>query len=111
LGRSLARAMRSAGSGSGAFVYNATDKHGVLRMRDRTPRVLASNTKLFTSTAALAQFGALGTLPTEVRGMGQLEADGTWRGDLYLRGGGDPTFGSSRFVRRAYGAGAPVADL
>jgi len=103
--------MRSAGSGSGAFVYNATDKHGVLRYRDRTRRVLASNTKLFTSTAALAQFGTAGTLPTEVRGVGQLEADGTWRGDVYLRGGGDPTFGSSRFVRRAYGSGATVEQL
>jgi D-alanyl-D-alanine carboxypeptidase/D-alanyl-D-alanine-endopeptidase (penicillin-binding protein 4) len=111
LGRSLAKAMRSAGSGSGAFVYNATDRTNVLRLRHRTPRVLASNTKLFTSSAALAQFGSAGTLPTEVRGLGRLEADGSWRGDLYLRGGGDPTFGSSRFVSSAYGSGATVEQL
>jgi len=111
LGRSLRRAMRPAGAGSGAFVYNASDRNAVLRLRHRTARVLASNTKLFTSAAALAQFGTEGTLPTEVRGVGALEPDGTWRGDLYLRGGGDPTFGSSRFVRRAYGSGATVEAL
>ena len=111
LGRSLANVMRSAGGGSGAFVYNATDRARVLALRHRTARVLASNTKLFTSAAALAQVGSAGTLPTDVRGVGALEPDGTWRGDLYLRGGGDPTFGSSRFVRRAYGAGATVEEL
>ena len=37
---------------------------------------------------------------------GQLDEDGIWRGDLYLRGGGDPTFGSRRFARRSYGGGA-----
>jgi len=111
LGRSLANVMRSAGGGSGAFVYNATDRARVLALRHRTARVLASNTKLFTSAAALAQVGSGATLPTDVRGVGALEPDGTWRGDLYLRGGGDPTFGSSRFVRRAYGAGATVEAL
>jgi serine-type D-Ala-D-Ala carboxypeptidase/endopeptidase (penicillin-binding protein 4) len=111
LGRSLAKAMRGAGSSSGAFVYNATDRDSVLRMRHRTARSLASNTKLFTSTAALAQFGTAGTLPTEVRGTGDLAADGTFTGNLYLHGGGDPTFGSSRFVKRAYGTGATVEQL
>jgi serine-type D-Ala-D-Ala carboxypeptidase/endopeptidase (penicillin-binding protein 4) len=111
LGRSLAKAMRGAGSSSGAFVYNATDGDSVLRYRHRTARTLASNTKLFTSTAALAQFGTVGTLPTDVRGSGELAVDGTWTGDLYLHGGGDPTFGSSRFVKRAYGSGATVEKL
>jgi len=111
LGRSLARVMRPAGAGSGAFVYNASDRGGVLRLRHRTARVLASNAKLFTSAAALARVGAEGTLGTEVRGVGSLGPDGTWRGDLYLRGGGDPTFGSERFARRAYGTGATVQQL
>jgi D-alanyl-D-alanine carboxypeptidase/D-alanyl-D-alanine-endopeptidase (penicillin-binding protein 4) len=35
-----------------------------------------------------------------------------WEGDLYLRGGGDPTFGSSAFIRARYGgAGASVSAL
>jgi serine-type D-Ala-D-Ala carboxypeptidase/endopeptidase (penicillin-binding protein 4) len=111
LGRALAAQMRFAGPSSGAFVVNATDNRTVLRWRHRTGRVLASNVKLFTTAAALARFGTEGRLGTEVRGVGGLEPDGTWRGDLYLRGGGDPSFGSARFARRAYGTGASVEAL
>ena len=111
LGRSLARAMRSAGAYSGAYVVNATDGRPVFRWRAGTARVLASNTKLFTTAASLARFGVAGTLGTEVRGRGQLDAEGVWTGDLYLRGGGDPTFGSRRFTGRSYGTGATVEEL
>ena len=76
-----------------------------------TPRILASNTKLFTSSAALARFGTEGTLGTEVLGDGELDENGVWRGNLYLRGGGDPTFGSSTYTRRFYGGGATVQQL
>ena len=75
--------------------------------RAGTPRILASNTKLFTTAAALARFGTEGTLGTEVLGDGELDEDGVWRGDLYLRGGGDPTFGSRRFTRARPTAAAP----
>ena len=37
--------------------------------------------------------------------------DGTYRGNLYLVGGGDPTFGSRRFARRSYGGGGTVEAL
>jgi D-alanyl-D-alanine carboxypeptidase/D-alanyl-D-alanine-endopeptidase (penicillin-binding protein 4) len=108
---SLTRYMRLAGSGSGAYVANLTDRAKVFAWRAGTPRILASNTKLFTTSAALARFGFDGTLGTEVRGVGELEEGGVWRGDLYLRGGGDPTFGSRSFVRRNYGSGATVEQL
>ena len=75
------------------------------------PRILASNTKLFTTSAALARFGTEGTLGTEVLGDGELDENGVWRGDLYLRGGGDPTFGSRTYTRRSYGGGATVEQL
>jgi serine-type D-Ala-D-Ala carboxypeptidase/endopeptidase (penicillin-binding protein 4) len=107
----LAGNMRLAGSASGAYVYNATDRRTVLRWRYGTPRILASNTKLFTTAAALARFGTAGTLGTEVRGVGSLDVEGVWHGNLYLHGGGDPTFGSRSFVRRAYGRGATVETL
>jgi D-alanyl-D-alanine carboxypeptidase/D-alanyl-D-alanine-endopeptidase (penicillin-binding protein 4) len=107
----LASEMRAAGRFSGARVVNLTDGRPVFRWRQSTPRTLASNTKLFTTAASLARFGTEGTLGTEVLGRGQLEEDGVWRGDLYLRGGGDPTFGSSGFTRRAYGSRATVDAL
>ena len=102
--------MRPAGAFSGAFVVNLTDGQTVFRWRQHSPRILASNTKLFTTAAALARFGTEGTLATEVMGAGALE-DGVWRGDLHLRGGGDPAFGSRSYTRRAFGGGATVEDL
>jgi D-alanyl-D-alanine carboxypeptidase/D-alanyl-D-alanine-endopeptidase (penicillin-binding protein 4) len=111
LAAALSRQMSAAGSHSGAYVYNATDRRPVLRWRYGRSRILASNTKLFTTAAALARFGTEGTLGTEVLGEGFLDEGGVWRGDLYLRGGGDPTFGSRRFGRRAYGGGAAVETL
>ena len=111
LGRSMAKLMRSAGAYSGAYVVNATDGTTVLRYRHKTARILASNTKLFTTSAALARFGVDGTLGTEVRGTGTLDEEGVYRGNLFLRGGGDPTFGSTRFTRKSYGGGASVESL
>jgi len=107
----LARQMRSAGRASGAYVFNASTGRAVFRWKHGTARILASNTKLFTTAAALARYGSEGTLGTEVLGQGRLNEDGVWRGDLILRGGGDPTFGSNRFTRRSYGVGATVETL
>jgi D-alanyl-D-alanine carboxypeptidase/D-alanyl-D-alanine-endopeptidase (penicillin-binding protein 4) len=106
----LARPMSAAGRFAGAYVVNTTDGRTVFRLRSGTARILASNTKLFTTATALVRFGPEGTLGTEVRGVGDPEADGVWRGDLYLRGGGDPAFGSRSFTRRAYGSGAATVE-
>jgi serine-type D-Ala-D-Ala carboxypeptidase/endopeptidase (penicillin-binding protein 4) len=109
----LARYMRAAGPYSGAYVVDLSGERprAVFRWRQRTPRILASNAKLFTTGAALARFGTEGTLGTEVLGDGELDPEGVFRGSLYLRGGGDPTFGSRRFTTRSYGGGATVQDL
>ena len=105
--------MRLAGGYAGAYVANVStpDAVPVFRWRAHTQRILASNTKLFTTTAALARFGTEGTLGTEVLGTGELDTEGIYRGSLYLRGGGDHTFGSRRFTTRSYGGGATVQDL
>ena len=109
----LARYMRAAGPYSGAYVFHVSGDrpHAVFRWRQHTPRILASNAKLFTTSAALARYGPEGTLGTEVLGTGELDTEGVFRGSLYLRGGGDPTFGSRRFTKRSYGGGATVQDL
>jgi D-alanyl-D-alanine carboxypeptidase/D-alanyl-D-alanine-endopeptidase (penicillin-binding protein 4) len=109
----LTAQMRFAGAYSGAYVVDVSGDapRSVFRWRERTRRILASNAKLFPTTAALARFGADATLGTEVLGTGELDAEGIYRGSLYLRGGGDPTFGSRRFTTRAYGGGATVQDL
>jgi len=109
----LTSQMRFAGGYAGAYVVDVSGEtpRPVFRWREHTARILASNTKLFTTTAALTRFGSEGTLGTEVLGTGELDAEGIYRGSLYLRGGGDPTFGSRRFTERSYGGGATVQDL
>jgi D-alanyl-D-alanine carboxypeptidase/D-alanyl-D-alanine-endopeptidase (penicillin-binding protein 4) len=111
LNASLTRYMRQAGSASGAYVMNLTEQAQVFAWRAGAPRILASNTKLFTTSAALARFGVDGTLGTEILSGGELDEDGVWRGDLYLRGGGDPTFGSRTYTAKFYGGGATVEQL
>ena len=114
LRRSLVSAMSAAGPGSGAYVRDVSDVSDgrtLFEWRAGSARVLASNAKLFTTVAALDRLGARATLPTRVLGAGSLDLTGRWRGNLYLRGGGDPTFGSRSFVRRAYALGAEVEDL
>jgi D-alanyl-D-alanine carboxypeptidase/D-alanyl-D-alanine-endopeptidase (penicillin-binding protein 4) len=109
--KQLTRQMRAAGAHSGAYVVNLSQGQTVFRWRQNRSRILASNTKLFTTSTALARFGTEGTLGTEVLGAGALDENGVWRGSLYLRGGGDPTFGSRRFTTRSYGQGATVEQL
>jgi serine-type D-Ala-D-Ala carboxypeptidase/endopeptidase (penicillin-binding protein 4) len=111
--KQLTGQMRYAGGYSGAYVANVSHEKPrvVFRWREHTARILASNTKLFTTTAALARFGREATLGTEVLGSGELDVEGVYHGSLYLRGGGDPTFGSRRFSKRSYGGGATVQDL
>jgi D-alanyl-D-alanine carboxypeptidase/D-alanyl-D-alanine-endopeptidase (penicillin-binding protein 4) len=103
--------MRSAGPAAGAWVYDATDGRRLYSLRGRSPRVLASNTKLFTTAALLERLGPTATFTTRVSSTGALDAAGTWSGDLVLRGGGDPTFGSGAFATRNYLAGGGTEDL
>jgi D-alanyl-D-alanine carboxypeptidase/D-alanyl-D-alanine-endopeptidase (penicillin-binding protein 4) len=71
--------------GSGRVIYsrNGTDRF-----------VVASNEKLVTAAAALDALGETYEFVTSLRGGGPIES-GVLRGDLVVRGGGDPTFGGS----------------
>jgi len=112
LGSSLARQMRVAGPSAGAYVVDATTGRALFSWNPASARILASNTKLFTTTAALDHFGAEGTLRTEVLADGAMNRDGILKGDLWLRGGGDPAFGNRSYVRRRFGtSAATVEDL
>src|SRR4051794_7490035 len=108
---SLKRAMAGAGSSSGAFVMDAASGKAIFSRRGTTPRILASNTKLFTSAAVLGRYGRSSSLATTLIGSGSLQPNGSWKGNLYLRGGGDPTFGSGSFARGTYGSSASVEAL
>ncbi len=109
---SLGISMRGAGSHSGAYVRDATTGKVLFSQRSTVPRILASNTKLFTSSAILAKLGPDATFPTEIESDGTNDpTTGVFTGDIYLRGGGDPTFGTSAFIKRFWGTGASIEDL
>jgi D-alanyl-D-alanine carboxypeptidase/D-alanyl-D-alanine-endopeptidase (penicillin-binding protein 4) len=108
----LSREMHRAGSLSGAYVYDLTTHTPLFAANSTHAAPPASVEKLYTSTTALLLLGPEAHLSTTVLGAGQLDAEGTWHGTLYLRGGGDPTFGSSAFIRATYGGqGASVSTL
>ena len=92
--------MRGRGPGFRAPTCSNADREPTLfKLEGRHPADPGVEHEDLHRAAALDELGPEATLPTVVLGAGQQEPDGTWRGDLYLRGGGDPTFGSAAFVR------------
>jgi D-alanyl-D-alanine carboxypeptidase/D-alanyl-D-alanine-endopeptidase (penicillin-binding protein 4) len=111
LRRVMAAAMKPLGPHSGAYAVDLQNGQVLFDDAAAVPRNPASVEKLYTLTTALDRFGLGGTLQTDVYGTGKLERDGLYRGTIYLRGGGDPTFGSAAFIRAYYGAGTSVQAL
>jgi D-alanyl-D-alanine carboxypeptidase/D-alanyl-D-alanine-endopeptidase (penicillin-binding protein 4) len=85
------------GSSSGLMVMDAESGEVVCARAADTPRPLASNTKLFTTAAALSLIGPQTRIPTKVMTDGTVDARGVLHGSLYLQGGGDPTLGTPAF--------------
>lgn len=107
----VAGQLARAGGLTSGYVLDTTTGRTLAAVRADTARIPASVEKLYTTSTALLRFGPTATLETTVLGAGELDDAGTWHGDLYLRGGGDPTFGTASFTRLAYGLGATVTDL
>jgi D-alanyl-D-alanine carboxypeptidase/D-alanyl-D-alanine-endopeptidase (penicillin-binding protein 4) len=103
--------LRRAGGNSSAVVVDTTTGQTLYSVAPNAPRLPASVEKLYTTSAALVEYGPSATFATAVFGTGSLTPDGDWQGTLYLHGGGDPTFGSAAFDRAAYGTGATVQVL
>jgi D-alanyl-D-alanine carboxypeptidase/D-alanyl-D-alanine-endopeptidase (penicillin-binding protein 4) len=92
----MTKAMRRAGRTSGALVYDLAGDSELYALRPETKRPPASVEKLWTTTALAVKLGPDARLHTAILGRGSLR-HGLWHGDLYLRGGGDPTFGDPTF--------------
>jgi serine-type D-Ala-D-Ala carboxypeptidase/endopeptidase (penicillin-binding protein 4) len=87
----LAHEVRRASAFSGVYVRDLDSDRTLFESKADVARVPASVEKLYTTSAALLRFGPDATLKTTVAGDGFMDPDGVWRGNLYLRGGGDPT--------------------
>ncbi|MBK8294418.1 MAG: D-alanyl-D-alanine carboxypeptidase [Solirubrobacterales bacterium] len=99
-------------SAPGLRVKNLTSGKTICSLHSRSKRVLASNTKIFTTSTTLGRLGPNHRYRTRVFASGRLSRKGVLRGNLYLKGGGDPSFGQRRFLN-AYsgGEGASVEKL
>jgi D-alanyl-D-alanine carboxypeptidase/D-alanyl-D-alanine-endopeptidase (penicillin-binding protein 4) len=101
----LGRLFRRVGK-SGAMVFDPATNTVLFSRKARRPRILASNTKLFTTSTALARFQPDGRLHTTAWSADDI-SDGVSSG-LYLRGQGDPTLntaGLNKLADRVRAAG------
>jgi D-alanyl-D-alanine carboxypeptidase/D-alanyl-D-alanine-endopeptidase (penicillin-binding protein 4) len=90
----LAREMqRSRFPFAGAYVRDLDTRATLYAHREDVARPPASVQKLYTTSTALLRFGPDATLHTQVVATGGLDAQGVWRGDIFLKGAGDPTLG------------------
>jgi D-alanyl-D-alanine carboxypeptidase/D-alanyl-D-alanine-endopeptidase (penicillin-binding protein 4) len=108
----LRAGMRQIGGASSAYVFDMSTGQPLFTDAASSWRLPASVQKLYTTTTVLLRFGPQATLSTTVLGQGHRDGHGVWHGTLYLRGGGDPTFGLASFDHARYGDnGATVQTL
>lgn len=109
LTRQLDKALASSGPDVGLLVQDLSSGSVLYARNPAVPRPPASVEKLYTTVAALNLLGPGARLRTSVFGTGRLERGGVWHGNLYLRGGGDPTFGDGSWNSRYEDGDGPTA--
>ena len=107
----LEQGLGQAGGQSGAYVLDLTTGEVLYSEAANTGRLPASVEKVYTTSTALLRLGPTARFTTSVLGTGSRNPQGAWVGTLYLRGGGDPTFGAVGFDHTWYGAGATMHSL
>jgi serine-type D-Ala-D-Ala carboxypeptidase/endopeptidase (penicillin-binding protein 4) len=105
LQRSLSQSMAKVGARGGAYVVDMDTGQVLFTEAPDTGRLPASLEKIYTTSTALLRLGPTQTFATSVLGVGSRTPSGLWNGTLYIRGGGDPTFGSVGFDHAWYGSG------
>jgi serine-type D-Ala-D-Ala carboxypeptidase/endopeptidase (penicillin-binding protein 4) len=98
LHRAMQAALAPAGPDVGALVYDISAGRELFAVHPTVARPPASVEKLWTTAALMDRLGPGARLHTALLGTGH-ERHGVWYGNLYLRGGGDPTFGDPEFNR------------
>ncbi|MGH7620986.1 MAG: D-alanyl-D-alanine carboxypeptidase/D-alanyl-D-alanine endopeptidase, partial [Gemmatimonadaceae bacterium] len=94
----------------GVVVVSLTRNDTLYVVNPDEPLQPASNMKLFTSALTLDQFGADHQFSTDVLRDGAVGPDGILRGNLIIRGDGDPAL-SKRFISGPGGAMDALAQL
>ena len=89
-----------AGSSTGVRVFDLSTATALYGRHSTTMLRPASNEKLVTSATALARWGASYRFKTELFTTGTVDAAGVYRGRLYLKGFGDPSFSTHSYQSR-----------
>ena len=110
LASSLNSTIRHAGGHSGAYVLDLDTGSSLFSYSPDVGRLPASVEKLYTTSTALLRLRREHHADDLHLGVGTLN-NGHWTGTLYIKGGGDPTFGSASFDHFAYGGGATMQRL
>jgi D-alanyl-D-alanine carboxypeptidase/D-alanyl-D-alanine-endopeptidase (penicillin-binding protein 4) len=111
LSGALTQGMQNAGGAGGAYVLDLNTGRPLFSWLANMGRLPASVEKLYTTSTALLRFGPNATLTTRVLAVGSIDRHHGFHGTIWLKGGGDPTFGSAAFDKSAYGTGATVGQL
>jgi len=99
-------------SRAGLVVRNLDSGKVVCSLNPRKQYSLASNNKIFTTATALGRLGPAHRMLTRVFASGRIDGRGVLRGDLYLLGGGDPSLGTTSFLKAfSGGAGSDIDRL
>ncbi len=85
----------------GIHIRSASARETLFSHHGAVKRIPASNMKLLTTAAALAYLGPDYTYPTDVYTHGKIEG-GRLKGDIYLKGYGDPSLVQERVRELAY---------
>jgi serine-type D-Ala-D-Ala carboxypeptidase/endopeptidase (penicillin-binding protein 4) len=101
--KALAAQMRHAGGGSSALAVDLDSGRQIYAIRPDVGRMPASVNKLFTTATALTLYGPEGHLTTSLLGDAAIDPGGVLSGNLYIHGGGDPTFGTAQLSALADG--------
>jgi D-alanyl-D-alanine carboxypeptidase/D-alanyl-D-alanine-endopeptidase (penicillin-binding protein 4) len=109
---SMRRRARAGNSRPGLVVRNLVTGKLICSLNPRKKNSLASNMKIFTTVTALGRLGPSFRMQTRVFVSGRVDSRGVLRGDLYLRGGGDPSLGTRAFLKAfSGGAGSQIDRL
>ncbi|NVO02490.1 MAG: D-alanyl-D-alanine carboxypeptidase/D-alanyl-D-alanine-endopeptidase, partial [Bacteroidetes bacterium] len=91
-------------AGVGFCIYDDDADTMIIQRNQNLSLVPASTTKLFTTAAALEILGESACFRTSLQYSGSIQGR-TLKGNVYIRGGGDPTLGSSIFSSRYFMSG------
>lgn len=110
--RQMQKQVREGNSRPALMVRDLATGRRICSLNPKATRSLASNAKLFTTSTALGRLGKEHRLTTRLVADSAIGPGGVLEGNLFLKGGGDPSLGVESFLSVYFGGGGTdIADL